>query len=166
MRLFVAVRPPADVVDALAALPRPRQPGVRWTTREQWHVTLRFFGDVDDPAPIADALTDALHDSAPFTATIGPDAAALNKRVIHLPVAGLERIATTVETATAAFGEPPPRRRFHGHLTLARTKGGRVETSSLHLERTWAVAEVELLRSHLGRDGARYETLERFALSD
>ena len=46
MRLFVAVWPPDDVIDVLADLPRPEVAGVRWTTRGQWHVTLRFLGHV------------------------------------------------------------------------------------------------------------------------
>jgi 2'-5' RNA ligase len=46
VRLFVAVWPPNDVVDVLADLPRPDVAGVRWTTQGQWHVTLRFLGQV------------------------------------------------------------------------------------------------------------------------
>ena len=51
-RLFVAVWPPDDVVAELAALPRPDQPGLRWTTPDQWHEKmLRRFVDRrrDDP---------------------------------------------------------------------------------------------------------------------
>ena len=40
--------PPPEVVARLAALARPTVEGVRWTTPEQWHVTLRFLGWVDD----------------------------------------------------------------------------------------------------------------------
>ena len=46
-RLFVAVWPSADVLDALERLPRPPLAGARWTTRRQWHVTVRYFGVVD-----------------------------------------------------------------------------------------------------------------------
>ena len=59
MRLFVAAWPPADVVEALRGLDRPVVTGMRWTTADQWHVTLRFLGDVDDPAPVVAALTAA-----------------------------------------------------------------------------------------------------------
>ncbi|MER3453020.1 MAG: RNA 2',3'-cyclic phosphodiesterase, partial [Acidimicrobiia bacterium] len=51
MRLFVAVWPPEEVLDVVAKLPRPGVVGLRWTSREQWHVTLRFFGSVPEPAP-------------------------------------------------------------------------------------------------------------------
>ena len=43
-RLFIAVWPPPDVVEQVAALPRPPVAGLRWTEPEQWHVTLRFLG--------------------------------------------------------------------------------------------------------------------------
>jgi len=166
MRLFVAVRPPVEVLDALDALPRPTATGVRWTTREQWHVTLRFFGNVDDPAPIVEALSNALYGARAVDATIGPRAAMLGKRVIHLPVGGLEDVATSIERATREFGDPPPQRQFHGHLTLARTKGASVAIAELALAHVWTVRAVELIRSHLHADGARYEALERFALGD
>ena len=53
-RLFVAVVPPDDVLEAVAALPRPVEPGVRWTRPDTWHVTLRFLGDrVDEGAAVA-----------------------------------------------------------------------------------------------------------------
>lgn len=164
MRLFVAVRPPSDVVDALAALSRPEGTPTRWTTREQWHVTLRFFGNVDDPSPIATALAGALHGVAPFEVTIGPRPGVLGHQIVYLPVTGLADVASTVVGATKSFGEPPATRRFRGHLTLGRTKGGIVDAAALALERSWTVRDVELIRSHLGGGGARYETLERFAL--
>jgi 2'-5' RNA ligase len=163
VRLFVAVRPPSDVVDALTALPRPEGTPTRWTTRDQWHVTLRFFGNVDDPSPIAISLGAALRDLAPFNVTMGPRVGVLGHQIVYLPVTGLTDVASTVVAVTKQFGEPPPTRRFRGHLTLGRTKGGIVDSAALALERSWTVREVELIRSHLGGGGARYETLERFA---
>ena len=118
MRLFVAVRPPDDVLDAVAALARPAHPGVRWTTRDQWHVTLRFLGEVGDPEPVAAALAAAPLPAA--TAALGPRVTALGSGVVCLPVAGLDALAAAVSEATAGWGRPPEHRRFRGHLTLAR----------------------------------------------
>jgi 2'-5' RNA ligase len=101
---------------------------------------------------------------APFEVTTGPRAGVLGHRVVYLPVTGLTDVVSIVVAATAAFGEPPPTRRFRGHLTLGRTTSGTVDLASLGLERSWTVRDVELIRSHLGGDGARHETLERFAL--
>jgi len=43
----VAVRPPDDVLDAVAAAVAAGQAvadGVRWEDRDRWHLTLQFLG--------------------------------------------------------------------------------------------------------------------------
>ena len=51
MRAFVALIPPAralaELDDAVAPL-RAAHPDLRWTPREQWHLTLAFLGEVDE----------------------------------------------------------------------------------------------------------------------
>ena len=165
MRLFVAVRPPPVVLDQLAALPRPKGTPARWTTRDQWHVTLRFFGNVEDPVPIVDTLAPAVAGHAAVDVAIGPRPGVLGHQVVYLAVTGLDALAATVVRATAEFGDPPQTRRFRGHLTLARTKGGIVDLSSLTVDASWTVGEIELIRSHLGGGPARYETIASFSLA-
>src|SRR4029079_12630525 len=46
-RLFTALEIPSDVRQSLAML-RGGLPGARWIDAENYHVTLRFIGDVDD----------------------------------------------------------------------------------------------------------------------
>jgi 2'-5' RNA ligase len=46
-RLFTAIEIPADVRNALSAM-RGGLPGARWIDPENYHVTLRFIGDIDD----------------------------------------------------------------------------------------------------------------------
>src|SRR5512143_2680 len=46
-RLFTGVEIPPDVGQALATL-RGGLPGARWISPENYHLTLRFIGDVDD----------------------------------------------------------------------------------------------------------------------
>ena len=46
-RLFTGVEIPPDVGQALASL-RGGLPGARWIDPENYHLTLRFIGDVDD----------------------------------------------------------------------------------------------------------------------
>ena len=46
-RLFTGVEIPSDIGQALAML-RGGLPGARWITPENYHLTLRFIGDVDD----------------------------------------------------------------------------------------------------------------------
>ena len=59
MRLFVAVWPPPEVLDLVAEMDRPALAGVRWTTRDQWHVTLRFLGRMDGIEAAAARLAEA-----------------------------------------------------------------------------------------------------------
>ncbi|HXX88936.1 MAG TPA: 2'-5' RNA ligase family protein [Acidimicrobiales bacterium] len=122
MRLFVAVEVPDEVADVLAALDRPAFEGLRWTTRDQWHVTLRFLGEVPDPEPVVAALrtVPALFDasgaeSSPSAAspaasastgsveaTIGPVTAWFpGRHVLHVAVRGLEVLARVTAQALA-----------------------------------------------------------------
>ena len=161
-RLFVAVWPSRPVVGALRRLPRLDHPHVRWTTEKQWHVTLRFLGDVDD----GDAVGTALLAAVP--ARVAPTVATAERRVrrfgpsaIGVPVHGLDEVAATVLAATDRWGSEREARPFRGHLTLARCRG-RVPAAALATglpALRWAVQEVALVRSHLDRAGARYETV-------
>ena len=47
LRLFTGLEIPADIGQSLAML-RGGLPGARWIDPENYHVTLRFIGDVDD----------------------------------------------------------------------------------------------------------------------
>jgi 2'-5' RNA ligase len=164
--LFVAVWPSEEVLDAVAALPRPEVPGLRWTTRDQWHVTTRFLGTVDD----LDAAVTAVRsiDAPACDVTVGPAVGRFGKRILHVPTDGLDEVAAATVQATAHVGEPPEDRAFKGHLTLARSRRG--DTDLRPLEGTaiaagWRADEVTLVRSHLGGSGARYEVIERVLLA-
>ncbi|MBN2624826.1 MAG: hypothetical protein JXA83_15715 [Acidimicrobiales bacterium] len=159
MRLFVAVHPPRDVEDVLAALHRPPRDGVRWTGPPDWHVTLRFLGEVDDPVPVADALDVA--DLAPCQAVLGPAVAVLGRGLLVVPVTGVDVLAAAVVGATAHVGAPPDPRPFRGHVTLARARRGRVGgLAGEAVAARFPVTEVRLVRSNLGQgSGPRYEVL-------
>ena len=178
MRLFVAVWPPPWALDAVAALARPEHPGLRWTTPDQWHVTLRFLGEVAEPGPTLRAVeagAPALRAVAAATgpggvrATMGPAVAVLGRHVLVVPVAGLEPLAGAVVAATAGVGEAPPDRPFRGHLTLARARrGAEVGPRALAgapVQGLWPVTELTVVRSHLSSGGARYEVVHRVALA-
>ncbi|MFL5337853.1 MAG: RNA 2',3'-cyclic phosphodiesterase [Geminicoccaceae bacterium] len=167
-RLFVAVWPSDAVLETIAALPRPDFDGLRWTTREQWHVTLRFFGSVETPEAV-----DALHavSASSTTAVVGPETGRFGKRVLHVPVSGLDPVAKAVVRATKKVGKPPEPRPFKGHLTLARARDRRRGVDLRPLVGTpvvgeWPVTEVCLVESHLSPKGANYEVVETVSLAD
>ena len=156
-RLFVAVWPPREVLDVVGALPRARQPGVRWTTRDQWHITLRFLGTCSVPAAV-EALAGV--EGVTTTASLGPRVGRLGRGVLIVPVAGLDALAVATVSATDHIGRPPDPRPFLGHLTLARLRGvGACGLTAATVDASWRVTSVCLVESHLGRDGARYETI-------
>lgn len=164
----MAVWPPEDVLDRLEALPRPTVPGLRWTDRHQWHVTLRFLGPVPEVEPVVEALTAATPAAQPPTAVLGPTVGRFGHRILHVPVGGLDPIAATVVAATAGLGKPPDDRAFTGHITLARV----VNRAKIDLRphaahpvaAAWEVDSICLVESRLSPAGARYEVLERFTL--
>ncbi len=158
-RLFFAVWPPDDVVEELRSLPRKDHRGVRFLATGTWHVTLRFLGE----AQIADAV-DALAGVrfAPATARLGPAVDVLAGRALVIPVSGLDDVAGIVDARTGHLGRRVPRRRFLGHLTVARVKPDAPMPPALGLRvsATFTVDEVALVLSRLGPQGARYETVD------
>ena len=96
MRLFVAVWPPDEVIELISGLERPELPALRWTVRPQWHVTLRFLGEVDDVDLVSDALG-LLAGSGAEHAVLGPSTAWFpGRRVLQVPVSGLENLSERV----------------------------------------------------------------------
>jgi len=162
-RLFVAVRPPAAVVEQLAALDRRDEPGVRWVPRSQWHVTLRFLGEADlvgASAALAALPAAAASLARPIVAELGPAVSRLGRSVVCVPVRGLDALAATVGEVTAGVGDPPDPRPFAGHLTLARLRGrAACGIAGAPISATFEVGAVELVRSTLGPGGATHEVV-------
>lgn len=172
MRCFVAVWPSAEVLDALATLPRPATPHARWSTRQQWHVTLRFFGELGDrDVARAEELlaTVARKTRGPILVTGGPATRFLGRGLIVWPVAGLDELAGAVERATRRLGKPPAHRPFRGHLTIARGSAGadlrHAGELLTPLSSSWEVSSLSLVESHLNPEGARYRDVASFELS-
>jgi 2'-5' RNA ligase len=170
VRVFVAVWPSPDVVAALAAIDRPVRPGIRWTTPDQWHVTLRFLGQINgEELPRVKASLVALPSDgqakAP-TAVAGPTLERLGPAVLCVPVAGLDDVAAAVMARTAGVGAPIGDRPFRGHLTIARAARGvnPRPAQPVPFSASWPVTEVTLVASTLHPAGARYEVIDRFPL--
>jgi 2'-5' RNA ligase len=123
-RLFIAVWPPPPLVTQLRELDRPVRPGLRWTTEDQWHVTVRFLGTVDsDTQHRLQVLLDRVAAQLePVEVTSGPAPVALGRAVWVLPVEGLGALAARLASVTAEIGEAPSDRPFRGHITLARAR--------------------------------------------
>ncbi len=163
-RLFLAVRPPDDVVELLRELPRKDQRGVRFVPPENWHATLRFLGDADP-----DAVAEAMNRStlpASVVARVGPAIDMLGTHSVMAPVAGLDDLAAAVVEATSGLGTLDPRPTYTGHITVARVKRGTIvrKVVGMLCSTEFAVTEVELVESRLRPTGSIYTTLDTWQL--
>lgn len=158
-RLFIAVRPPRDVIERIHDLPRPEESGVRWVPLGQWHITLRFLADAD-PADACAAF--ARIDARPADVMLGPRVSRLGRNVVCLPAAGADDLASAAADATADLGASPDPRPFHGHLTLARLKHrAACRLTGAPFTAAFAVRELELVQSTLSSTGAVHEVIAR-----
>ncbi|MCW2911671.1 MAG: 2-5 ligase [Actinomycetia bacterium] len=187
MRLFVAVAVPAQAADELddaVAPARPSWPGLRWTGRDAWHLTLAFLGEVNETvsARLGPRLERAAarHSCLPVSlGGAGAFPAAARARVLWTGVQGepreLAALAASVAAGARRAGAPPAEegRPFRPHLTLARCRDPLdvrplVDRLSGYAGTPWTAEEIYLIRSHLpgGRphDRPRYEALGRWPL--
>jgi 2'-5' RNA ligase len=154
VRLFVALRPPAEVLahaDAALAPVRVAHPDLRWVPPERWHLTLAFYGEVpDDKVDGTVAMVERrLHGHLPCTLSFA-GAGQFSRRALWLGVAG--EVDVLRATARAVTFE---RRPYRPHLTVARLRGGvdaagAVESLTTYAGPVWTAGTVRLVRSRLG----------------
>ena len=126
MRLFVALDLPWSVREQLAALSGSGIPGARWVPPENYHLTLRFIGEV--PGHVARDVDDALLGlrTKGFSLTLTGMGTFARGGVSSALWAGAERtpsldhLRNKIETALQRRGLEPERRKFQPHVTLAR----------------------------------------------
>jgi 2'-5' RNA ligase len=124
-RLFTALEIPSEIGQSLALL-RGGLPGARWVAPENYHLTLRFIGDIDDSlaAEIADLL-DKVERPAFDLQIDGLDSFGGNKpRAVVAavpPVAHLVELQADHERIMQRIGLQPERK-YKPHVTLARLR--------------------------------------------
>lgn len=130
-RLFVALEVPRQAALSLSLL-RGGLHGARWIDVENYHITLRFIGDVD--APTADELVNALdrvHRPEFTLSLIGMGSFGSKKP--HSIWAGVSAspdliaLQAEIERICQRLRLRPDPRKFTPHVTLARLRGARVE---------------------------------------
>jgi len=126
-RLFTAIEVPAEIANALASA-RGGIFGARWTEPTDYHITLRFIGDVD--RRVADDIAETLEwvRRAPFTIQFdglhwfgGDRPRAIIARVKSTPE--LAELQAEQESRMRRLGLPPETRNFTPHVTLASLRG-------------------------------------------
>jgi 2'-5' RNA ligase len=125
-RLFTGVEIPSDVGQSLATL-RGGLPGARWIDPENYHLTLRFIGDVDDliAHEVASMLGRAkrgafdLHFEG-LTSFGGRKPRAVVATVA--PAQALLEVQSEHERLMQRIGLQPEGRKYTPHVTLARLR--------------------------------------------
>lgn len=152
-RLFTGLEIPADIAFWLS-LKRGGLPGARWIDQENYHITLRFIGDVDNALAndISDGL-DRLSNSLSFEVKLthlgafgGDKPRALYAGVeVNEP---LIRLQAAQERVLQRIGLEPESRKFTPHVTLARLRGSSAEDLARFLGHA---APFEPLKFTIGR---------------
>jgi len=174
-RLFVALRPPRPIREALLAA-MGDVPGARWQHDEQLHLTLRFIGEVDRHAAedVAAALGSVSHPA--FSLRIDGIGCFDRRGRIDTIWAGVtphdavKSLHVAVSRALVRAGIRPEERAFIPHITLARFSRGQEPPSPLPMQQLWpAPLEAQfdhftLYESELGASGPIYSVIERYRL--
>jgi RNA 2',3'-cyclic 3'-phosphodiesterase len=126
-RLFVAIDLPEEINKTVEEI-RGELPGARWVAADQFHLTLRFIGEVDEVLfrQIREALAGV--GGNPFSLTlkgIGHFPPGKHARVLWVGMGESEellKLQRKVERALIDAGIAPEARRFSPHITIARLK--------------------------------------------
>jgi 2'-5' RNA ligase len=125
-RLFTALEIPRDAALSLSLL-RGGLPGARWIDVENYHLTLRFIGDVE--GHIADEIANALDRvRRPCFSLALSGVGAFGSKKPHALWAGvtaspdLAALQGEIERICQRIGVPSDPRKFMPHVTLARLK--------------------------------------------
>ena len=175
-RLFVALELPPSIIEALGALCEG-VPGARWSNDDQFHLTLRFIGEVDRVA---------FEDIAHELGAIEADALELELAGVgHYPPRGAPRVLwagirpnkallalqARIESAVTRAGQPPEGRKFSPHITLARMRNAPLDRVSAFLMRhglfateAFEVDAFHLYSSRMTPSGSHYEIEASFPL--
>lgn len=174
LRLFVAIDPPEAVRTALAALPRELR-GVSWTPPHQYHLTLRFLGEV--AAGKREAIERALAPIRvePFILPVEGAGSFPPNRPPRVLWAGIGRghprlfqLRQRMDDALlAACGVDLDVRTFHPHFTLGRCGPQSAPAEAAHFVRQISAFEAPpfrveaftLYRSELRSSGAVHTPL-------
>jgi RNA 2',3'-cyclic 3'-phosphodiesterase len=188
-RVFIAIPLPEQVKDEIeraqeelrGALP---EECIRWTKRWQFHLTLKFLGDVESQR--LEALMNSVGRACEGFGVLQLRAGRIgffpdlrHPRVVWTRVHdGRQRLPVlqrAVETATAGFTSEEPEGTFTGHVTLGRCKTIKGSQADILAKLAkamegrffgeWTADRIDIIRSELASGGSRYTTLAAVPLA-
>jgi 2'-5' RNA ligase len=168
LRLFVGIALPPELKLRLSLM-AAGVPGAKWVDPGNYHLTLRFIGEVDEgqAADIDEAL---LRIRAPRFAVALATVGHFGLRQLWVGVernAALQHLHEKIESVLNRLGYAPEERRYTPHVTLARLSRLKGTTESklqdylsahaLFRAPPFAVEHFSLVASYLTKSGAIYE---------
>jgi 2'-5' RNA ligase len=173
-RLFLAIWLPDEASRHLAAAVGPLRaaspPWMRWQPQERWHITVCFLGDLEDDAAGAVRRVAAGAAASAVAEPIRCSGSGRFGPVLWVGVQTgdwLQRLARRLNRELVRHDH---RRRFHGHVTVARSRarsaqvhpGSRAALAG-YAGPAWQPRELALVVSHLGPSPA-YTTVATWVL--
>ncbi|WP_137133828.1 RNA 2',3'-cyclic phosphodiesterase [Rhizobium sp. FKY42] len=176
-RLFTALEIPRHIALSLSLL-RGGLPGARWIDVENYHITLRFIGDVDGRT--ADEIVDRLDriDREEFQLTLTGIGSFGSKKPHSIwagvsPSPELQALQGEIDRICMRIGLAPDPRKFTPHVTLARLKNSRLDDVVQYLSgrgnfhtMSFTVPRFVLMSSKESVGGGPYLTEEVFPLQE
>lgn len=174
-RLFTGVEIPPEIAFDLDLM-KGGIFGARWIDRSDFHITLRFIGDIDEG--LARDIAGELESVAahPFALQLkGVDAFGGNKpHTLYAGIAAsaeLRRLQTMHERICQSLGLPAGPKKFTPHVTLARLANTPLDnlhdfisSHSLYRSREFKVSRFVLFSSRPQRGGGPYAVESSYAL--
>jgi RNA 2',3'-cyclic 3'-phosphodiesterase len=165
LRLFVGIDLPPEQKLRLSLL-CSGVPGARWVDPGNYHLTLRFIGEVDEG--IASDIDAALAQiRAPRFDLALAGVGRFGERMLWVGVEknpALSHLRDKVESTLVRLGLDPETRRYAPHVTLARLNGtatvklqAYMQEHALFRAEPFGVAQFSLIASYLTKSGAIYE---------
>jgi len=176
IRLFTGLEIPTDLGDALAML-RGGLPGARWIDAENYHLTLRFIGDIDDALAheVAFMLRQVRRASFELRLDGLTSFGGRKPRAVVAaaePSAPLMELQAELERLLQRIGLEPEGRKFMPHVTLARLRDSSnrqvadyLATRGHFRTRSFPVTRFVLFSSRASVGGGPYVVEESYPLA-
>ena len=179
IRAFIAVEIDSATASRIAAAieqVKPRIGAIRWVGAGNFHLTLKFLGNIDESRiePVGAALANALRPFPRLTINakgLGVFPNPKRPRVLWVGLVGSQLVSlqAKVESALTPLGFAPKEKTFTPHLTIGRWRQGERADRTLEQELgKWSdyefgaspIDEVILFQSDLKPTGAIYRRLK------
>lgn len=186
MRLFLAIRlgdAHRRAIHSAAGPLRQAELPVRWVEPGEYHLTLKFLGEVRSEtlpglSKAVGRVTSSTREFPMDIAGFGAFPTIRRPQVLWVgvePTPALRCLKQDLEWALADHGFERETRAFHPHITLGRVEGNEgagafrgldALAAGLTFREHVAAKSVDVVRSHLSRQGVRYSLLEGFRLAE